>query len=85
MIEETHRAARQTKAHLGKLMTELDRRTEELADSNRKLQQGVVRCKLMEDDFAKRRKHHQKNLEESLELQKTPAAPDAPGDCGAGG
>jgi signal transduction histidine kinase len=70
LIEETHRAARQTKAHLGKLMTKLGRRTEELADSNRQLQQGVARRKVMEDDFAKRGKRHQKSLDESLELQK---------------
>ncbi len=69
-IEETHRVARQTKVDLGKLMATLGRRTEELADSNRQLQKGVVRRKLMEDAFAKRGRHHQKCLEESLELQK---------------
>ena len=70
LIEETHHAARQTKAHLSKLMTKLGERTEELAISNRQLQQGVVRRKVMEDDFAKRGKCHQKSLDESLELQK---------------
>jgi two-component system sensor histidine kinase DegS len=70
LIEETHRAARQTKVRLGKLMTKLGERTEELADSNRQLQQGVVRRKVMEDDFARRGKRHQKSLDESLELQK---------------
>jgi signal transduction histidine kinase len=68
-IEETHRAARQTKVDLGKLMATLGRRTEELAVSNRQLKRGVDRRKVMEDDFATRRKHHQKCLEESLELQ----------------
>jgi signal transduction histidine kinase len=70
LIEETHRAARETKVHLGKLMTKLGKRTEELADSNLQLQQGVVRRKLMEHDFAERGKCHQKSLDESLELQK---------------
>jgi signal transduction histidine kinase len=70
LIEETHRAARQTKNHLSKLMTKLGQRTEQLADSNRQLQRGVVRRKVMEDAFEKRGKHHQKCLEESLELQK---------------
>jgi two-component system, NarL family, sensor histidine kinase DegS len=70
LIEETHRAARQTKVRLGKLMTKLGERTEELADSNRQLQQGVVRRKVMEDDFARRGQRHQKSLDESLELQK---------------
>jgi len=69
-IEETHYAARQTKVELGRLMATLGRRTEELAVSNRQLKKGAVRRKLMEDDFAKRGKHHQKCLEESLDLQK---------------
>jgi signal transduction histidine kinase len=69
-IEETHAAARQSKIHLGKLMTRLGERTEELAASNRQLQQGVVRRKVMEDDFAERGQRHQKALQESLELQK---------------
>ena len=68
-IEETHRAARQTNTHLSQVMTKLGKRTEELAASNRKLQRGVARRKVMEDDFAKRGKHHRKCLEESLELQ----------------
>jgi len=70
LIEETHLAARQTKVRLGKLMTKLGERTEELADSNRQLQQGVVRRKVMEDDFARRGQRHRKSLDESLELQK---------------
>jgi signal transduction histidine kinase len=69
-IEETHRAARQTRAHLSRLMATLGRRTEELATSNRQLQRGVVRRKDMEDAFAKRGRHHRKCLEESIELQK---------------
>jgi signal transduction histidine kinase len=69
-IEETHRAARQTKAHLSRLIATLGRRTEELAVSNRQLQRGVRRHKVVEDASAKRGRHHQKCLEESLELQK---------------
>jgi signal transduction histidine kinase len=70
IIEETHRAAREARNHLGRLMVTLGERTEELADSNRQLQKGVARRKLMEDDFAERGRQHQKCLEESLELQK---------------
>jgi signal transduction histidine kinase len=70
LIEETHHAARETKVHLSRLMATLGQRTEELATSNRQLQRGVVRRKVMEDAFEKRGKHHQKCLEESLELQK---------------
>jgi signal transduction histidine kinase len=69
LIEETHHAARQTKAHLSRLMTQLGQRTEELANSNQQLQQSVVQRKVVEDDFAKRGRHHQKCLKESLELQ----------------
>lgn len=69
-IEETHHAARQTQVHLGWLMAELQQRTRELAVSNRQLEQGVARRKVMEDTFAKRGRHHKKCLEESLELQR---------------
>lgn len=68
-IEETHRAARQTQADLGKLMATLGRRTEELAASHRQLRRGVARRQTMEDEFAKRGRHHQKCLKESLDLQ----------------
>jgi signal transduction histidine kinase len=69
-IVETHHAARQTKAHLNRLMATLGQRMDELAASNRQLQRGVVRRKVMEDVSEKRGRHHQKCLEESLELQK---------------
>ncbi len=68
-IEETHRAARQGKLDLSRVMTKLQRRTEQLARSHLERQKSVVRRKCMENDFAKRGKHHQKRLEESLELQ----------------
>jgi signal transduction histidine kinase len=69
-IEETHRAARQTRVHLSELKKTLGQRTEELADSNRQLQQGVVRRKVMEDTAEKNGRHHDLCLEESLELQR---------------
>jgi signal transduction histidine kinase len=69
-IEETHRAAREHKVHLGLLAARLGRRTEELAISKRLLQRGVVRRNVMEDVFANSGKRHHKCLEESLELQK---------------
>lgn len=68
-IEATHGAARQTKVNLSKAMAALGRRTQELAASNRQLQQGVVRRKVMEVDFAKRSRHDQQSLLESIELQ----------------
>ena len=68
-IEETHRASREAKVDLSRLMSELELRTGELAASNLQLQKGAIRRKVMEDDFAKRGKHHQNCLEESLQLQ----------------
>lgn len=70
LIEETHRAARQTKTQLKRLKEMLDQRTEELAVTNRQLQRGIVRRKVMEETFEKTGKHHKKCLEESLVLQK---------------
>jgi signal transduction histidine kinase len=70
LIEETHRTAREARNHLDRVMVSLGKRTEELAASNRQLQKGVAKRKFMEDDFAERGRHHEKCLEESLELQK---------------
>jgi signal transduction histidine kinase len=69
-IVETHRAARQTKAHLSRLQETLGQRTEELAATNRQLQRGVIRRKVMENVAEKNGQHHDKCLEESLQLQK---------------
>jgi signal transduction histidine kinase len=69
-IEETQRTARQNKIHLSRLKETLDQRTEELAASNRQLQRGVARRKVMENAFEKSGQHHKKCLEESLQLQK---------------
>ena len=69
-IVETHRAARQSKVHLSQAKETWGQRTEELAATNRKLQRGVVRRKVLEDAAVKSGKHHQKCLEESLELQR---------------
>ena len=69
-IVETHRAARQAKAHLYRLNEMLGRRTEELAATNRQLQRGFVRRRVMKDAFEKSGKHRNKCLKESLQLQK---------------
>jgi two-component system sensor histidine kinase DegS len=69
-IEETHHAAPPGNVHLRRMKETLDQRTEELAATNRQLQRGVVRRKVMEDAFEKSGKNHKKCLEESLELQK---------------
>jgi signal transduction histidine kinase len=69
-LAKTHRAARNTKIQLSRLEETLGQRTEELAATNRQLQRGVVRRKVMEDAAEANGKHHQKCLEESLQLQK---------------
>ena len=69
-IVETHRAARQSKAHLSRLTETLGRRTEELAATNRQLQRGIVRRKGMEDAAGKSMEHYRKCLKDSLQLQK---------------
>ena len=69
-IVETQRAARLTKVDLSRLKETLGQRTEELAVTNRQLQRGVVRRKVMEEAFEKSGQHHHKSLEESLQLQK---------------
>jgi signal transduction histidine kinase len=69
-IVETHRATRQSKIDLIRLKETLNQRTEELAATNRQLQRGVVRRKVMEDAAEKSGVHHNKCLEESLQLQK---------------
>jgi signal transduction histidine kinase len=69
-IEETRRTTRQGNVNLSRMKETLNRRTEELAVSNRQLQRGIVRRKFMEDAAEKSGKHHNKCLEESLQLQK---------------
>lgn len=69
LIEETHRAARQSKVRLSRLKETLGRRTKELAASQRQLQRGAVRHQVREDAFAKDGQAHSKSLEESLQLQ----------------
>ena len=68
-IVETHRAARQNRAHLSQLNVTLGERTAELAESNRLLQRGVARREVMEAAQEKRGRNHKKVLEESLLLQ----------------
>ena len=68
-IEETHRAARQTKAHLGKLEKALGKRTHELAASHLQLKLDTAQRKSIEGAYARSGAHHRKCLRESLKLQ----------------
>ncbi|HXI69037.1 MAG TPA: histidine kinase [Verrucomicrobiae bacterium] len=70
LIEDTHHAARQSRLQITRLTDALDRRTEELAASNRQVQRGAARHKLMADAFKKSGKARDKSLQESLGFQK---------------
>jgi two-component system sensor histidine kinase DegS len=68
-IVETHRAARQSKSDLHRLNGKLDRRTVELASTNRQLQRGIVRRKRVEAALKKSGVHYTRLLKDSLQLQ----------------
>jgi signal transduction histidine kinase len=68
-IVETHRAARQSKSELNRLNGTLDRRTAELATTNRQLLRGVIRRRRVEAALKKSGEHYAKLLKESLQLQ----------------
>jgi signal transduction histidine kinase len=68
-IVETHRAARQSKNELNRLNGTLDRRTAELATTNRLLRRGIVRRKGVEAALKQSGEHYAKLLRESLQLQ----------------
>ena len=68
-IVETHRAARQSKMDLKRLNETLNRRTAELAATNRQLQRGITRRKTVEAALEKSGAHYNKLLQESLRLQ----------------
>jgi signal transduction histidine kinase len=68
-IVETHRAARESKIELNRLNGALDRRTAELAVTNRQLKRGIVRRKSAESALKKSGQHYTRLLKESLHLQ----------------
>jgi len=68
-ILETHRAARQSKLELHRLNGMLNRRTLELASTNRQLQRGILRRKGVEAALEKSGEHYAKLLKDSLQLQ----------------
>jgi signal transduction histidine kinase len=69
-IEKTHRAALKANTRLSELQKTLDRRTVDLALSNRFLKEGVARRKTVEKALKKGEKHSKKLLLESSVLQK---------------
>lgn len=69
-IEKTHHAAIKASADLSEVNEALDRRTLDLAASNRSLKQSIVRRKTAEEALKKREGHSKKLLDESRRLQK---------------
>jgi signal transduction histidine kinase len=68
-IVETHRAARKSKIDLNRLNEALNRRTLELASTNRLLQRGIVRRKGVESALKKSGIRYSRLLKDSLRLQ----------------
>ncbi|MEY2409339.1 MAG: two-component system, NarL family, sensor histidine kinase DegS [Verrucomicrobiota bacterium] len=68
-IVETHRAARQGKVDLIQMNARLDRRTRELAATNRELQRGIVRRKTVEAALKRSGVHYCRLLKDSLHIQ----------------
>jgi signal transduction histidine kinase len=68
-ILETHRAARQSRGDLIRMSGALDRRTRELAATNRQLQRGIVRRRSVEQALKNCGEHYALLLKDSLLLQ----------------
>jgi two-component system, NarL family, sensor histidine kinase DegS len=68
-VVETHRAGRESKTQLSRLNETLNRRTAELAVTNRQLQRGIIRRKSVESALKKSGEHYAKLLRDSLQLQ----------------
>ena len=69
-IEKTHKAALEANARLNRVNKTLDRRTVDLAASNRSLKQSVARRKTVEGDLKESKAHSKRLLEESHRLQR---------------
>ena len=68
-IEETHRAALRTNLHLDRVNQMLRRRGAELADSNQRLQQEILKRKSAEDSLRRSEQHYGRLLEQSRQMQ----------------
>jgi signal transduction histidine kinase len=68
-IEKSHQAALKASAHLNQVNKTLDRRTVDLAASNRSLKQSIARRKVVEEALKKSGGQSAKLLEESRRLE----------------
>ncbi len=68
-MEETHRSAVESNAHLSRLNKGLSRRTLELATSNRQLKKEISRRQSVEETLRKSEQHSLRLLDHSRQLQ----------------
>ena len=68
-IEKTHRTAREANVRLNQMIETLNRRSADLADSNRQLKQEIVQRKSVEESLRKSEQHYSQLLEQSRDLQ----------------
>ncbi len=68
-MEATHRSAIEAKAHLSRLKHDLNRRSADLATSNRQLQKEISRRKRVEDTLRKSEQNSIRLLADSRKLQ----------------
>ncbi len=68
-MEETHRSAVESNAHLSRLNKGLSRRTLELASSNKQLKREILRRKRVQETLRKSEQHSRRLLTHSRQLQ----------------
>ncbi|MGD0061352.1 MAG: histidine kinase [Verrucomicrobiia bacterium] len=68
-IEETHRIAREANIRLNQMIEVSNRRSADLADSNRQLKQEVAQRKSVEESLCNSERHYSQLLEQSHLLQ----------------
>ena len=68
-IEKTHRTAREANVRLNQMIETLNRRSADLAASNRQLKQEIAQRKTVEESLRKSEQHYSKLLEQSRHMQ----------------
>jgi signal transduction histidine kinase len=68
-IEKTHRTAQEANAHLNQTIQTLNRRSVDLAASNRRLQREILQRKSVEKSLRKSEQHYSQLLEQSRHMQ----------------
>jgi signal transduction histidine kinase len=68
-IEKTHHTAHDANVHLNRMIETLNRRSADLADSNRQLKREVAQRKSVEESLRNSQRHYSQLLEQSHHLQ----------------